>query len=393
MSLPGDGAPMQDLLADGPAEGRERSGTALCLSGGGYRAMVFHAGVLSGLNELGRLRRLDFVSSVSGGSLAAGVLALAWPKLRFDDGTGRATNLDELVLRPLRDMARSDVDRPSVIGGLLTPRQRISDRVADAYREHLFGDATLQDLPDSPRFVFCATNLQTASLFRFSKPYVADYRLGLARRLAVPLAVAVGASSAFPPYLSPATLRIPAGAWDPTVPQELAEGVRDPIVLTDGGVYDNLGLEPVIKRCTEILVSNGGGYVGHPARIPVDWLRHLQRVSGVVDHQVRNLRKRMLVEGYRRADYRGAYWSIRSAVADYLPLPADAPDPLPFPPARAQQLAAVPTRLARLGDADVEDLLRWGRVISDTAMRRWVVAPAGTPAAPGAAGGTASGPP
>ena len=133
-------------------------------------------------------------------------------------------------------------------------------------------------------------------------------------------------------------------------------------------MYDNLGLEPVIKRCTEILVSNGGGYVGHPERIAGDWLRHLQRVTGVVDHQVRKLRKRMLVEGYRRRDFAGTYWSIRSAIADY-----GLPDPLPFPEARARELAAIPTRLARMRDDDVEDLLRWGRVICDTAMRRWVV--------------------
>ena len=374
MTGPGRGepssTPMQDLLAHDSRE-RERAGTALCLSGGGYRAMMFHAGALHRLNEHGYLPRLTFVASVSGGSIAAGVLALAWRHLRFDPATGRAADFDERVLDPLRAMARREIDRPSVIGGLLTPRQRISERVADAYREHLFGDATLQDLPDAPRFVFCATNLQTTSLFRFSKRYVADYRLGLARSLPVPLAVAVGASSAFPPYLSPATLRIPADAWDPAVPQELPEGVRDPIVLTDGGVYDNLGLEPVIKRCTEILVSNGGGYVGHPARIPVDWVRHLQRVSGVVDHQVRSLRKRMLVEGYLRGDYRGAYWGLRSAVADY-----GLADPLPFPDARARELAAIPTRLSRLPDADVEDLIRWGGVICDTAMRRWVL---GTP--------------
>jgi NTE family protein len=383
-------APMQDLLATESRDERERAGIALCLSGGGYRAMIFHAGVLRRLNELGYLPRLDFVSSVSGGSLAAGVLALAWRDLRFDGATGRAENFDERVLRPLREMARRDVDRSSVIGGLLTPRERISDRVAGAYRKHLFGDATLQDLPDTPRFVFCATNLQTTSLFRFSKRYVADHRLGLARSLPVPLAVAVGASSAFPPYLSPVMVRIPAGAWDRAVRQELPEGVRDPIVLTDGGVYDNLGLEPVIKRCTEILVSNGGGYVGHPARIPGDWLRHLVRVSGVVDNQVRNLRKRMLVEGYRRGDYAGAYWSIRSAVADY-----GLPDPLPFPEARARELAALPTRLARMRDEDVDDLLRWAGVICDAAMRRWVLGTTGSPAAsaPGAAGGAGPTPP
>jgi NTE family protein len=366
--------PMPDLLVrDEPAERpRDREGVALCLSGGGYRAMVFHAGVLAQLNELCYLPRLGFVSSVSGGSLAAGVLALAWRRLRFDP-TGRAENFDELVLRPLREMAGRDVDRTCVITGLLTPRQTIADTVVDAYRAHLFGDATLQDLPDSPRFVFCATNLQTTSLIRFSKPYVADHRLGLARNREVPLATAVAASSAFPPYLSPVTLRMPADAWDPEIPQTLAEGVRDPIVLTDGGVYDNLGLEPVIKRCSELLVSNGGGQVSHPRRIPTDWLRQLQRVTGVVDNQVRSLRKRMLVEGYRRGDYTGAYWGIRSAVSEY-----ELPDPLPYPEPRARELAAVPTRLACLGDA-TEDLLRWGYVICDTAMRRWVVDRAAVP--------------
>jgi NTE family protein len=363
--------PVQDLLPHDPSGGRRREGIALCLSGGGYRAMVFHAGSLQRLNELGYLRRLDFVSSVSGGSLAAGILALAWDELVFDGD--RATNFDALVVDRVREMAAREVDKRSVLTGLALPHRRISDQVQDAYRRHLFGDATLQDLPDEPRFVFCATNLQTTALFRFTKRYVADYRLGMARGLAVPLATAVAASSAFPPYLSPVLLRIPAGAWDPGTPQTLPEGVRDPIVLTDGGVYDNLGLEPAIKRCSELLVSDGGGYVGHPARIPRDWLRHLRRVSGVVDSQVRSLRKRMLIEGYRRGDYTGAYWSIRSAVADY-----GLADPLWFDEQRAREMAAVPTRLASPGAA-TEDLLRWGAVITDTAMRRWVLARGAAP--------------
>lgn len=43
---------------------------------GGYRAMVFHLGVLIRLNEVGLLRWLGRVSSVSGGSITAGVLGL-----------------------------------------------------------------------------------------------------------------------------------------------------------------------------------------------------------------------------------------------------------------------------------------------------------------------------
>src|SRR6267143_2042881 len=69
-----------------PRESRApEPGIALCLSGGGYRAMIFHAGALLRLNECGYLPKLARVSSVSGGSIAAGVLGLAWSKLRFDD--------------------------------------------------------------------------------------------------------------------------------------------------------------------------------------------------------------------------------------------------------------------------------------------------------------------
>src|SRR6266481_444265 len=50
-----------------PLERNLEEGIALCLSGGGYRAMLFHAGVLWRLNEIGILRKLDRISSVSGG--------------------------------------------------------------------------------------------------------------------------------------------------------------------------------------------------------------------------------------------------------------------------------------------------------------------------------------
>lgn len=52
------------------------SGIALCLSGGGYRAMLFHLGALWRLNEWGYLPQLNRISSVSGGSITAAVLAM-----------------------------------------------------------------------------------------------------------------------------------------------------------------------------------------------------------------------------------------------------------------------------------------------------------------------------
>ena len=64
-------------------------GIALCLSGGGYRAMIFHLGSLWRLNEAGLLKKLTRVSSVSGGSITAGMLGLQWKKLIFDKNVAR----------------------------------------------------------------------------------------------------------------------------------------------------------------------------------------------------------------------------------------------------------------------------------------------------------------
>ena len=60
-----------------------RSGIALCLSGGGYRAMLFHLGTLKRLNELQMLPELRRISSVSGGSILAAHVGLHWDKLHF----------------------------------------------------------------------------------------------------------------------------------------------------------------------------------------------------------------------------------------------------------------------------------------------------------------------
>ena len=52
-----------------------RNGIGLCLSGGGFRAALFHLGALRRLQELDVLRRVRWISAVSGGSIIAGHLA------------------------------------------------------------------------------------------------------------------------------------------------------------------------------------------------------------------------------------------------------------------------------------------------------------------------------
>src|ERR1700722_16321835 len=112
-------SPVTLIPADDPAQPlRDPSQIALCLSGGGYRAMLFHLGALWRLNELGQLPVLDRITSVSGGSIIAGALALAWPKLNFDP-IGVARAFDGEVVAPVRRMAGVTIDTPSIVKGLL----------------------------------------------------------------------------------------------------------------------------------------------------------------------------------------------------------------------------------------------------------------------------------
>ena len=355
------------------------TGVGLCLSGGGYRAMLFHVGALKRLNDAGRLPTFDRISSVSGGSITAATLALHWSELRWHDGV--ATNLDALLTAPIRALADHTLDVWSVLKGA-SPFSTISEHIAHAYREHLFGDATLQQLPakPAPRFVINATSLESGVLFRFTRDYAADWRVGTITSPDIALADAVTASSAFPPFLSPCELDLRHATWH-TVPGNdprlATTGFRGKVALSDGGVYDNLGLETVWKRCQTVLVSDGGGHTPDEEDPPHDWVREMLRVLKVIDNQVRDLRKRQAVGSYEAQLRKGAYWGIRSHVGDY-----GLTDPINYPVDKAQQLAAVPTRLAKLDEHDQQQLINWGYVITDTALRRWVDPSLTRPASP-----------
>lgn len=340
------------------------AGIGLCLSGGGYRAMVFHLGVLWRLYDAGVLNKLARISSVSGGSITAAVLGLNWHELSFDPAKVRE-DFNAHIVVPVRRLAGKTIDVGAIIRGLAL-RGPVSRRIARAYDKHLFSGATLQDLPDAPRFVINATNIQSGVLWRFMKPYMRDYRVGEVKAPALELAAVVAASSAFPPFLSPAALTLDPADFTPDSGHDLQrEPYTRKIFLSDGGVYDNLGLETVWKRYQTVLVSDAGGQMGPQERPKSNWACHSYRVLQLVDNQVRALRKRQLISSYLNGERQGAFWSIRTDIADY-----GLPDALDCPHARTLELARTPTRLKRLDAALQERLVNWGYAVCDAALRR-----------------------
>jgi len=304
------------------------------------------------------------------------VLGVNWAHLDFG-ADGVARGFVQRCVDPVRRLAGITIDRKSILEGLFGPGS-VSDHVRKAYQEYLFGALTLQDLPDDdqgPRFVINATNVQSAVLCRFSKPYIWDYRVGRVDKPRRLIAEAVAASSAFPPVLSPAVLKFEPGEFVPGSGKDLE---RPPftttMVLTDGGVYDNLGLETVWKSCKTILVSDGGGRL-QPEEEPSHlWGRHALRILDMIDRQVRSLRYRELISAYKSKTVGGTYWGTYTNIADY-----GVPTPLNCPVEKTTELAHVPTRLAAMPAETQERLINWGYAVCDAAMRAHVdptIAPA-----------------
>lgn len=352
----------------------------LALSGGGYRAALFHMGSLWRLNELGWLKRLAEITSVSGGSITAAHLGANWHNLQFT-ANGFALNFEAKIVLPVRALCAKTIDVDSVILGCLDPFHRPIDYIAAHYRRELFGNKTLQDLPADtacPRFTIYAANLQTGADVRFSRPYLSDYHLGKIDSPQIPLAMAVAASCALPPILSPLILRFNPQDWTDWDNHQIENTpdktkLRRALYLTDGGVYDNLGLERIWDRYATVLVSDAGAPF---CLTPASWgfrfseIVRTIRAVGILTNQNRALRKRWLLRDMRLNLVKGAYWGINTEIANYqLQSHGFAPPLLPDT-AETRALAHLRTRLNRFNPREQESLINWGYALTDAAVRR-----------------------
>src|SRR5262245_25345691 len=354
--------------------------------------MLFHVGALWKLNEIGELQRLAHVSSVSGGSIAAGVLAMNWPRLEFAGGV--ATNFRDWVADPLMRLAKWTLDIPAAVSGLI-PFCSAARTMEYLYKRLLFDNTTLGDLPASPRFTFNATNLQTGALWTFERDKMGDETLGELPATSVPLARAVAASSAFPPFLAPQVLRPGTVTWrlDPhnfsklrsydhlaihaaEVPQGHLESFRRRVVLVDGGVADNLGVLPLWGSEGDLFVSDGGGG-SRPQRRPAhNWLCQLIRIVSLIHEQPSQLRaNRSKAEmadrdqgGSTRRSPRmkgdGALWRMHWPPEDH----DHDPDFPSLQKADWAHLAHIPTRLKAMRPELQMQLINWGYIACNRSL-------------------------
>jgi NTE family protein len=345
---------------------------ALAVSGGGYRATLYSLGSLRRLNEFGLLKKLDIVTSVSGGSITTAYIAMKWEELQFDEENGVATNFKVLIETPLRKFCGQSLDVGAGFRGILSFGETIGDKVAKAYDKRLFKGTNIQKLSSSgPDFIFYGTNFQTGASVRLQKEAIRDYKIGKLPNPDISLAKVVGISSAFPPILSPVQLKTDPHMWEETPYSKHFDQVelREKLTLTDGGLYDNLGLEAVWKNSGDVshlLVCDAGAPFKVKPKIKGNWASQLYRMTDLMTDQQRALRKRKLIQNYENEVYGGTYMGIGTQIGDY-----DFADSMCSDSNGSNSLKYMRTRLNAFTEKEQNQLINWGYAITDTAVRKW----------------------
>lgn len=353
----------------------------LTLSGGGFRATLFHLGVIKLLRETGMLQSVHRIGAVSGGSILAAHLVLHWDRYTGDDEAFGA------AAKEIIDFCRCDV-RGNVTRGWLLAWMLIVPRVLkrrhwtftnllQKYYSKLFKDATLGNLHpsagvDRPQVFFYCTSLSTGSSCAFGRSgFMWHDAQGLERNVVapeIPLAYAIAASSAFPPLFPPIAI----------TNNELfceIEEFDHPHYLTDGGVYDNIGINRLMWYQQQ--VNDLDGFIVSDAEGDFDWefnndyhaitSRNI-RASDVLMKRVSTLQYEMLARD-----------SVELILIDIGKPLMKPDDPSVLSPAAQRCVRNIRTDLDAFSEVEISCLLQHGYAAAREALIKENLIPADTP--------------
>lgn len=345
----------------------------LALSGGGFRATLYHLGLVRFLRDAGILPQVTHITSVSGGSIMAAHLVLNW-----DRYTGSTKEFDQAatqLLTFIRMDVRNRIVRRFPLGlALRWPRLLLgssSRKLARTwwleymYERYLYGDKSLFELPESPQLHLLTTNLSEGCLCSFNRDglwmmqtkagraHIERLRVGL---MTVPMAVT--ASSAFPGFFPPLELT------GPDVGARGGEFGRQ--AYTDGGVFDNLGvrmfrwLEPLLTgehKLDGVLVSDVGKRIVVQGAHGGGLIRAAMRSSDILMERVGQLENEIF------QDAKGFVFARITDVVN----PHD--DPTAMHPEVQRQAANIRTDLDRFSLLEISCLIRHGYCLGRKACR------------------------
>ena len=298
----------------------------IALSGGGFRASAFHLGVLKGLAEKKLLQNISYISSVSGGSLAIGlVFALSknkWP-----------SNEEYLKILPIaeRYLTKIGLAEPALYKLLLPKNWRYifsrANIISKTLQENWCITSTLAELPNYPLWAINATTNESGKSWRFSKEKMGDYIIGYVLKPDLLISDAMAASAAFPGLIGRFSLASHTYQWYEYAKKDWSskELIKkdnfeyQKLYLSDGGVYDNLGTEVLfaefgkkLRDEIDFVIVSDAGKIIETKKSP-KLFRIVSRTIRLIDiamDQIRSLRVRFFQRFINENRLSGLYIDI-----------------------------------------------------------------------------------
>jgi len=373
------------------------------LSGGGFRATFFHAGVLRCLVRLGLKDNIKVISSVSGGSITNGLFGLVYDEIKTVEDFDRLVvaplitftklNPRKLLLRYrfLATVKRTLGRLANVMGGAgnilsLYAAQQNSEVFAEQLDLLLFEGRTLNNLSKNVRCIFNATNLNNGARFRFDNVDFGDYKIGYSYDINhIKVSDAVTASACFPALFSPMKLDLRGRKFflrnakkeDSSSPSY----APDLIHLSDGGIFDNLGyfsIDSEIKRGKNafVVIGDASNRFAHN-NYTYSFFNSALRINNILMEQVSNRDRRSIMQQLNSGTWPGIYFKLENSCRSYRevePGRGAAGSLLPqigWSDSVVSLLARVRTDLNEFSDLEVQGLIAHGDTVTETNIARW----------------------
>ncbi|WP_394125614.1 patatin-like phospholipase family protein [Vibrio hepatarius] len=294
---------------------------ALCLSGGGIRAMAFHAGVMRSIAKSGKLENVKYISTVSGGSLLIGMIYSQnnhkWPD-------------SQTYIKKIEPKIKSILTKNSLVLNSffrcinpLNYRYLLSrsNIIAQSLESTWKVNGTIGKINGDPEWSINGTSLETGRRFRIKGISGGDYKLGYFEDENFPLSQAIAMSAGVPGVIGPLVINAEKFNWHqlnyPTRTKNKIQPKFKKLHIYDGGIYDNLGteqffdigkqrLKPYFDNC-ELIVSDAGSPFSLSASAGKLNPKRLLRVNDIMMDQSRSLRVRSLMNYYLNKRGAGAY--------------------------------------------------------------------------------------
>ncbi len=242
----------------------------MALSGGGYRAAMFHLGTLSYLHHLKLdngdtfLDSINTISTISGGTITG-----LWYMLQYANANVNKSSFSELYDK----LCNNDVVTPALRNMLLTNSRSLIKEMIESYDRVFFENArfdTIQNIIDSGHihhFSANGTDFSSGYAFRFqaSRKIVnidtrhsrgvignKEHRVPWPIAGKIKLSEILAVSSCFPGGFEPLYFPVDFEFMTDESVQSYTKTLTTEIPLMDGGIVDNQGIEPILLANTQM---------------------------------------------------------------------------------------------------------------------------------------------